>query len=176
LSSRSRKSRRGCETTLPGSHLPRRPTDTPRRHSTSTLDQPTPDAPPLFPLILLPVVAPRCPPPTPPTLGINENDVTAKSPAFNYQSYAPRAARPARARARAHACSSVRAYVRAYALAAAATTTTIVDDDEESRRASSSSWNWHVTRTTGRGSGAIAHSAVRLSVKRVRGTIDRDLG
>jgi len=40
--SRSRKSRRGCEISpsFLSSH-PRRPTDTPRQHSTSTLDQPT---------------------------------------------------------------------------------------------------------------------------------------
>lgn len=115
------------------------------RHSTSTLDQPTnqlPDA------LLLPpphtttgVVAPRCPPP-PPTLGINENDVTAKSPAFNYQSYASRSARPAHARAPPHACPCVRACVRVGG-------DNDPVDEESPPHSSGSSWNWHVTRTIG---------------------------
>lgn len=101
--SRSRKSRRGCETTP----LLAFPVDRPTHHGSivrrPSINQPTNSrGTPLTPRTTIGVVAPRCPPPTPPTLGINENDVTAKSPAFNYQSYAPRRAGP-----RSRACTRV---------------------------------------------------------------------
>lgn len=98
---------------------PGRPTDTPRRHSTSTLDQPTNQpprhTPPPCPFTLPPPFSPsyyylRCSSAAMParrrrrSLSINENDVTAKSPAFNYQRYASHRDECARARARARAC------------------------------------------------------------------------
>lgn len=182
--SRSRKSRRVCETT------PGRPTDTPRRHSTSTLDQPTNQPSKQHqptsrrttistPTTTYDVVAPRCPPDAVDARSASMKMTSRqKAPAFNYQSYASRSTR---ARARAHACPCVHPCVHARVRAAVRACVRACRQrrrpSTRNCRASGSSWNWHVTRATERRRDTPrCDRAFRVERGRaLGGNIDRDL-